>query len=41
MENADEDEVLEPGATVFVKNLSFETTDENLAKLFGLVPLLL
>ncbi|RCN52420.1 putative bacteriochlorophyll 4-vinyl reductase [Ancylostoma caninum] len=34
-EDAEEDEALEPGATVFVKNLSFETTDENLAKLFG------
>ncbi|KAE9417143.1 hypothetical protein Angca_008166, partial [Angiostrongylus cantonensis] len=27
-------EVIEPGSTVFVKNLSFETTDESLAKLF-------
>ncbi|EPB71492.1 hypothetical protein ANCCEY_09429 [Ancylostoma ceylanicum] len=34
-EDAEEEETLEPGATVFVKNLSFETTDENLAKLFG------
>ncbi|KAL6740593.1 hypothetical protein Aduo_013937 [Ancylostoma duodenale] len=34
-DDAEEDETLEPGATVFVKNLSFETTDENLAKLFG------
>ncbi|KAK6748587.1 hypothetical protein RB195_001295 [Necator americanus] len=31
----DPDEVLESGATVFVKNLSFVTTDENLSKLFG------
>ncbi|KHJ87889.1 hypothetical protein OESDEN_12326, partial [Oesophagostomum dentatum] len=31
----EDEEVLEPGSTVFVKNLSFETTDENLRKLFG------
>ncbi|KAJ1346838.1 hypothetical protein KIN20_001741 [Parelaphostrongylus tenuis] len=35
-EDADptDNDVIEPGSTVFVKNLSFETTDENLAKLF-------
>ncbi|KJH46105.1 hypothetical protein DICVIV_07837 [Dictyocaulus viviparus] len=29
-----EDDIIEPGSTVFIKNLSFETTDESLAKLF-------
>ncbi|VDM63460.1 unnamed protein product [Angiostrongylus costaricensis] len=32
--NSNDSEAVEPGSTVFVKNLSFETTDENLAKLF-------
>ncbi|VDK60722.1 unnamed protein product, partial [Cylicostephanus goldi] len=34
MNDVEEDEVLEPNATVFVKNLSFATTDENLSKFF-------
>ncbi|VDP16001.1 unnamed protein product [Heligmosomoides polygyrus] len=29
-----EEDVIEPGSTVFVKNLSFDTTDEGLDKLF-------
>ncbi|KAK6016837.1 hypothetical protein OSTOST_17675 [Ostertagia ostertagi] len=33
-EKSTEEEIIEPGSTVFVKNLSFDTTDESLDKFF-------